>query len=160
MYIYKQPTPAPMHKVCTLHTTTSTMSCTQVVEDAGTLLRTHECVWVCPHVCECVHACMYMHVCLCVVYLWGEVRKREDPTLYNPNKTTTITLTSLQTGHVQFCSFHFDHLSNGVVHEHGHRSDRPRGTDLKAGEHTYITSHLWITTCTRITTTEVSSKGH
>ena len=75
----------------------------------------------------------------------------EDPTLYNPNKTTTITLTSLQTGHVRFCSFRFDHLSNGVLHEHGHRSDRPRGTYLKAGEHTYITSDLWITTCTRIT---------
>ena len=72
----------------------------------------------------------------------GEVRKREDPTLYNQNKTTTITLTSLQTGHVRFCSFRFDHLPNGVVHEHGHRSDRPRGADLKAGEHTYITSDL------------------
>ena len=54
----------------------------------------------------------------------------------------------------------FDQLSNGVVHEHGHRSNRPRGTDLKAGELTYITSDLLITSCTRFTTTEVSSEGH
>ena len=47
-----------------------------------------------------------------------------------------------------------------MVHEDGHRSDRPRGTDLKAGEHTYIASDLLITTCTRITTTEVSSESH